>query len=29
MVPVEEINPVGVLARIQRMTSINSISPSI
>jgi acyl-CoA hydrolase len=25
MVPVEEINPVGVLARIQRMTSINGI----
>jgi len=25
MVPVEQINPVGVLARIQRMTSINSI----
>jgi len=25
MVPVEEINPVAVLARIQRMTSINSI----
>jgi len=25
MIPVEEINPVAVLARVQRMTSINSI----